>query len=329
MAKPKITIIGLGVTGASMGLALQREEAEFEIVGHDKSQDAVANARKNGAVQRTDWNLHSSCEDADMIITAVPLVELDKLYEQIAEDLKSGCLVLGIVSLMEPAISAAERSLPEHAHFVAGHPVLTGVGGSLTMRADLFEDVVFSLAGSVDTDTSALQLASDFIDRVGATPLYVDALEHDGIMAEVEQLPRIIAAAFMRLAGTSRGWREARRLAGRQFAQATDLGGSAEQLAGSVRVNKDMVLIRLHQMQEELGAWIALLEHEPAEGEEDVLLKTLEDIEFERNDWAVHAELKDWDESSPNVEKKTTGEPGLMRQMFLGNLFGRRTPSNR
>ena len=329
MAKPRITIIGLGVTGASMGLALQREETDFEIVGHDKSQDAVAAARKAGAVSRTDWNLHSSCEGADLVITAVPLVELDELYGQIAEDLKPGCLVLGVVSLMEPAIAAADAHIPEHAHFVAGHPVLTGVGGALTIRADLYQDVIFSLASSVNTDPSALQLASDLIDRIGATPLFVDAVEHDGIMAEVEQLPRVVAAAFMRLSGTSAGWREARRLAGRQFAQSTELGGSADQLYGSSRANRDKVLVRLRQMQAELGEWIEMLESVPEEGETDVLLTTLEDVEFERNDWAVHAELKDWDESSPTLEKQGKEESGVFRQMFLGNMFGgRRTPGN-
>ena len=234
MAKPKITIIGLGVTGASMGLALQREETDFEIVGHDKSQEATGAARKLNAVNRTEWNLHSACENADLIITAVPLLELDELYGQIAEDLKPGCMVLGVVSLMQPALAIADRHMPEHAHFVAGHPVLTGVGGSLTIRADLFENIVFSLAGGVNTDPSALQLASDFIDRVGSTPLFVDAVEHDGIMAGVEQMPRVMAAALMRMTATSPGWTEARRLAGRQFAQSTELGGSADQLVSSL-----------------------------------------------------------------------------------------------
>lgn len=332
MAKAKITIIGLGVTGASMGLALQRDEADFEVVGHDKNQDAVAEARKLGAVNRTDWNLHSACEIADMVITAVPLLELDELFGQIAEDLKPGCMVLGVVSLMEPAIAAADKHIPEHAHFVAGHPVLTGVGGALTIRNDLFQEVVFSLASSVNTDPSAIQLASDFIDRIGATPLFVDPVEHDGIMAEVEQLPRVVAAALMRLSGTSAGWREARRLAGRQFALSTELGGSAEQLYSALRANREKVLVRLRQMQEEIGEWIELLEHVPDEGETDELLTTLEDVEYERNDWTIHAELKDWDESSPTLEKKQKkDESGLFRQMFLGNMFGgaRRPPGSR
>ena len=70
-----------------------------------------------------------------------------------------------------------------------------------------------------------------------------------------------------------------------------------------------------------------MLESVPEEGETDVLLTTLEDVEFERNDWAVHAELKDWDESSPTLEKKGKEESGVFRQMFLGNMFGR-SPRN-
>jgi prephenate dehydrogenase len=326
MAKPKITIIGLGVTGASMGLALQREETDFEIVGHDKTQEATANARKLGAVNRTDWNLHSACEDADLVITAVPLLELDELYSQIAEDLKPGSMVLGVVSLMEPALTVAARHIPEQAHFVAGHPVLTGVGGTLTMRADLFQDVVFSLAGGVNTDPSALQLASDFIDRIGATPLFVDATEHDGIMAEVEQLPRVLAAALMRVSSSAPGWREARRLAGRQFAQSTELGGSADQLYSSLRANQEQVLVRLRQIQQELAEWMEMLREEPEEGEPDALLNALKDVEAERIDWEVHAELKNWEEGSPAVERRDKEESGMLRQMFFGNMFGRRPP---
>ena len=81
MAKPKITIIGLGTTGASMGLALQKEEGSFTIVSHDRDPDAAREATRLGAVQRTEWNLHNACDEADLIILAVPLNELGELFE--------------------------------------------------------------------------------------------------------------------------------------------------------------------------------------------------------------------------------------------------------
>ena len=73
MAKPIITIIGLGVTGTSLGLALQRSEGNFEIVGHDKSPEASQQARQLGAVQRAEWNLHRACEGAELIVLATPI----------------------------------------------------------------------------------------------------------------------------------------------------------------------------------------------------------------------------------------------------------------
>ena len=332
MAKAKITIIGLGVTGASMGLALQRDEADFEVMGHDKNQDAVAEARKFGAVNRTDWNLHSACENADLIITAVPLLELDELFGQIAEDLKPGCMVLGVVSLMEPAIAVAEKHIPEHAHFVAGHPVLTGVGGALTNRSDLVPGRHL-LPGvqrqhRPECDPACLGLHRPHW-RHAALRRPGRARRHHGRGGAVA---RVVAAALMRLSGTSAGWREACRLAGRQFALSTELGGSAAQLYSALRANREKVLVRLRQMHEELGEWIDLLENVPDEGETDALLTTLEDVEWERNDWAIHAELKDWDESQPTLEKKQKKEEsGMFRQMFLGNMFGgpRRPPGSR
>ena len=67
MSKPVVTIIGLGLTGAGLGLALQREEATFEIVGHDKAPDVVQAAKRVGAVQRIEWNLHRAVEPAELV----------------------------------------------------------------------------------------------------------------------------------------------------------------------------------------------------------------------------------------------------------------------
>ena len=330
MAKPAITIIGLGLTGTSLGLALQRRETEFEIIGHDKDPHAAQAARKLGAVHRTEWNLHASCENSDLIVTAVPLAEMDELYGQIAEDIKPGCLVFGIVSLVQPAIAIGDRHVPDHAHFVAGHPVLSGVGGTLTIRADLFDEVVFSIASGTHTDASAIQLASDFVERIGATPLFVDALEHDGIMAGVEQLPQLLGAGLMHVSAAAPGWREAKRMAGRQFAQTTEMGGSAEQLAGAFRANREQLLYRLRRMQEELERWADLLESEPrpegSGGEEDALLAALIVAEDERIDWEAQARLKSWEER-PAAPKDA--EPGMMRQMLFGNLFGRRSSGDK
>ena len=339
MTKPIITIIGLGLTGASMGLGLQREDGNFEIVGHDKLPEVSQEARRMGAVQRTEWNLYKACDGAELIVVAVPLNELETLLPLLAEEIKPGTLVFAIGNLLEAAIASGVKHLPAGVHFVAGHAIVAGVGSALSARSDLFEKATFALAADVSTDPAALQLASDFVERVGATPLFVDALEHDGVIAGVEHLPMLLAAALMRTSAQASGWREARRLAGQNFANATDLGGNAAALFAALQANKAGVLMKLRTLRQELGEWQALLEAADTVAVDDVesgnrkksgkagadakestpsLLAALTEAVQARETWETQVIVKNWEEmpSGPTAAESS----GFLRQMFLGGL---------
>ncbi len=323
MAKPIISIIGLGTTGASLGLGLQQQEGNFEIVGHDKDPDATSEARRLKAVQRTEWNLHRACEGAELLVLAVPLNELEELLLLIKDDLNNDSLVLIMAKVMQPALTLAEKMLPNNVHVVVGHVILTGIGGSLTTRADLFDEAPFCIAAGVNTDPDAIQLASDFVERMNAKPLFVDAQEHDGIIAGMEQLPQFMGVALMEMLSTSSGWSESRRLAGRQFAQSTELSGSADRLYTDFQSNRQNLLLRIDQIQQALSEWRTLLSTDVApesyEGEDHPLLAALKKVEKSRDAWEIQALLKSWDEP-PQIETGG-GSSGLMQQLFFGNLF--------
>ena len=332
MTKPIITIIGLGMTGSSMGLGLQREAGNFEIVGHDKAPEVAQEARKIGAVQRTEWNLFKACSGAELIVVAVPLNELEMLLPLLAEEVKPGTLVFAIGNLLQPAIDSGLKHLPDGVHFVAGHAIVTGVGSVPSARADLFEKAVFALAAGVKTDATALQLASDFVERVGATPLFVDALEHDGVIAGVEQLPMLLAAALMRSSAKSAGWREARRLAGRQFAGATNIGSDAAGLFAALKANKQSVLLKLQSLRQELAEWQSLLEDDgelapvvegKPEGKESKpaptpLMAALTEAVQARETWETQVIVKNWEEQPAPASAPEAS--GFLKQMFLGGL---------
>lgn len=326
MAKPIITIIGLGLTGASLGLGLQQEAADFEIVGHDKEPGVAQAARRQGAVNRTEWNLHRACDGAGLIVLAVPLSEVGELLSLIEEDLRPDTLVFIIASVIQPAIDLANRHLPTHTHVAVGHPVLASVGGALSMRADLFQDVIFAVAPTPQSEPAAVQLASDFIERVGANPFYLDPLEHDGVIAGVEHLPQLMAAALMRMSSAAPGWHEASRLAGRQFAQATDMGAGATQLFSTLSLNRTHLVERIDRLQQELAQWRARLLAEPVDGETPPLQAAVEAAVKARADWEAQAKLKSWDEAPAPAQ--AADSPGLLRQFFLGNL-GRRPPTGK
>lgn len=335
MAKPVITILGLGVTGTSLGLALQRSATQAEIVGHDKVPEASQAARKANAVQRLEWNLHAACEPASMIVLAMPLSEVDETLALIAEDLKPNALVFVLSDVLQPAAAMVSSRLRGHGHAVVGHPILNGMGGALTPRGDLFEKAVFVVAASSATDPSALELASNFVESIGAQPLFMDPVEHDGIIAGVEQLPQLLGLALVHMLASSPGWFEAQRLAGRAFAQSSEPVHSAQHLFTSLRNNRAYLWPRIEQFERELAAWKRWLMAEPDEqraaegqeaqqGAEHPLAAALIDSEQERQRWEAQAQLQDWTPSTqPAVEASPA--PGLFRQMFLGNLGNKRS----
>ena len=119
----RTTIVGLGLVGSSIGLALKGTGAEFEIVGHDKDGNAAKRAYKSGCVDRTEWNLINACDGADLIVISTPLAGVESTLAAIAQDLKAGAVVTDTARLKVPVLNWARESLPDTVHFVGGHPI--------------------------------------------------------------------------------------------------------------------------------------------------------------------------------------------------------------
>ena len=334
MAKPIITILGLGTLGASLGLALQRSAAQAEIVGHDKVPEASQLARKNNVVQRVEWNLHAACEPASLIVLAMPVGEISETLELISEDVQPNALVFVLSDVLQPAAQLIEEKLGGPAggqggsrgHAVVGHPIITGIGGPVAPRADMFDKSTFVVAAGATTEPSALELAANFVESLGAQPLFMDPVEHDGLIAGVEQLPQLLGLATVHMLAAAPGWPEARRLAGRTFAQSTDSGRSAENLYAAMRGNRANLLLRLDQFERELAAWKTWLatEGEEKDGAEKgagnhPLQAAIADSRAERERWQGEAQLHDWSVGEPIVDAGAQQSGGLLRQMFFGS----------
>lgn len=325
MAKPIITLLGLGLTGTSLGLALQRTATQAELVGHDKVPEAAQLARKANAIQRIEWNLHAACEPASMIILAMPLSEIGETLALIKDDLRPNTLVFIVTDMLQPAADMLKLNFGGYGYAVVGHPIINGVGGPSTPRADLFDNAVFVVAAGADTDPAALELASNFVESLEAVPLFMDSAEHDGIIAGVEQLPQLLGLAQMHMLAGGPGWTEARRLAGRAFAQSTDPGRTAAHLFTAMQANRENLLQRIDAFQRELAAWkqwLTTVEPDPAQ---NPLAIALDDTVAQRAEWETQAEMSNWDPSPrPEVEKQSSG---IFRQMFLGNIGKKPDPN--
>jgi prephenate dehydrogenase len=326
MANPRITIIGLGLTGASLGLALMQSGAALEIVGHDKEPMVAQEARKRNAVHRIEWNLYKACEGASMIVLAIPFDQAVETLELLREDIPPATMVLVLNGVFRPVLQLFAEKLPGHVNAVVGQVILNGVGVELTPQAGLLQKAVFCLSTGPTTNPSALQLASDFAESAGAVPLFVDPDEHDGIAAAVESLPRLVGAILLHMAAGSPGWTEAQRMAGVAFARTTQFDRSAQGLYAELMANRANVLQRLDQLAAALTAWRAWLAAEASQEGEHPLLTALADAEAERLAWESHALRHDWEPASARSTAQES--PGMFRQMFLGGWFGGRKPDD-
>ncbi len=241
MADFRIAIIGLGVTGTSLGLALKKASAELRITGHDRQPAAAAAAHKAGAVDRTQWNLPAACDGADLVILALPMEGVRETLAVIGPALKAGCLVTDTAPVKAPVLAWAEESLPREVSFVGGDPV-GARGRRLSPSAEMFRDTVYCLCPGARAPAGAIDRAADLAQAVGARPRFFDAVEHDGLAAALDQLPVMLSLAALRAMSDSPAWREIVTLGGGRFLQLLMAqGGTATEGVEVAAANREQV----------------------------------------------------------------------------------------
>ncbi len=317
MSKPRITIVGLGFIGGSIGLALHQAEAEFEVVGHDREHAVARQAKKIGAVDKTDWNLVSACEDADLIVIAIPVGGIKDTLAAIGLYLKPGCLITDTASIKTPVIEWAEEILPEEVNFVGGDPIVANAGtaeGIDAASADLFSGAVYCLTPAAGAAPDAVRLASDFAYLLGAKPYFLDPLEHDGLMAGVDHLPFVLSTALLSVTTESASWREMRRLAGGAFENATRFASAdPTTYRDACLVNRENIVRWIDDCSGKLDE----LKETILAGDAEELERVFEEAMIARQKWLKAREEGNWEGQSPEMPTMT----GFMGQLFgLGRL---------
>ncbi|MGD1995617.1 MAG: prephenate dehydrogenase [Anaerolineae bacterium] len=257
----RVTIIGLGCVGTSIGLALRREEPDLEVIGHDVERAHARQAHRMGAVSRTHWNLPAACEGADVVILALPLPAVRQTLEDVAPHLEEGCVLTDTATLKVPVLKWARRYLPDHVGFVTGVPIPgpTVEAGKLLVgpdaaSADLFEGSVYCITPAADTEQYAVTTLAGLASRLGARPLFVDPVEYDGLRAGAGDLPALLAVALLQATVRSPGWRDMRKVAGYRFAAMTEPAASDPSGSSEVAMlNRENLVRRLDMLLEELG----------------------------------------------------------------------------
>jgi prephenate dehydrogenase len=311
MPKPRITIVGLGLIGSSIGLALSREQRDFEIVGHDKSNTVAGQAKKLGAVDKAEWNLISACDGAGLVILALPLGAIRETLLAAGGELAEGAIVVDTASVKAPVQAWADELLPANVAFVGTNPIVSNDAAiGATARADLFERRLWAICPSPNTDERAVKTASDLAQRLGAKPLYLDATEHDGLAAAVEQLPALVSMALLTSTASQPAWREMRKLAGAQFESSTRLVSSDPHVFSDAMLHSPEQVVRwIDGLIDNMAAWRDLI----AAGDSETIDKAFVEAMQVRDRWLSDRSKGTWEDD---------GSAPIERPSILGSLLG-------
>jgi prephenate dehydrogenase len=190
----KVTLIGVGLLGGSLGLALRERNLARNVTGYVRRQIAIDECVRSGAVDTATRNLLEAVTGADLIVFCTPLGQMKTLAEEILPALRKDALITDVGSVKATVTKDLEPIFKKAgAHFVGSHPMAgSEKTGVLAARADLFHNAI-CIVTAARTSTWARRVEELWIS-VGGRPLRLTAAQHDEFVSRSSHLPHVVAA---------------------------------------------------------------------------------------------------------------------------------------
>ena len=193
-----VTIVGVGLIGASLGLALKRAGVVTQVLGVGRSKENLEQAQKMGAIDGV-VDLVEAAKQSDVIVLCVPVAQMRAAFEEMEPHLEPRTMITDAGSTKGDVILAAKEVLGKKAcQFVPAHPIAGGAQhGAAAAKADLFQGkqaIICPLQENSPEDTA---LIAGFWESVGSEVKKIGVVQHDAIYAAVSHLPHLLSYALM------------------------------------------------------------------------------------------------------------------------------------
>jgi len=190
---PTVSIIGVGLVGGSLALALKEKGLAKKITGYGRNHQRLKEALKLGIIDDYTTSLEESAK-ADLIVLATPVGVFEELITRLVRYLKKGTVVIDVGSVKEPVVNTLEKIFPDGIHFVGTHPIAgSDKTGFEYARADLFKEAKVIITPTDHTDIKTVERIVRLWQSTGAVVEFMDAAEHDKIYALMSHLPHLIS----------------------------------------------------------------------------------------------------------------------------------------
>jgi prephenate dehydrogenase len=329
----QVTIIGLGLIGGSIGLALRRWSREnqdaLHVVGFDEDMQRQNTARRMGVIDGAEWSLSKAVSGADLVVVATPVQAMREVFSDIAEDLQPGAIVTDTGSTKVDVMQWAKELLPTTVSFIGGHP-MAGKSESLDAAdADLFKGATWAICPAVNASEEAIRNVLGIVAATGAESFFVDPTEHDAYVAGVSHLPFVAAISLINAVTGDTAWRDMRTLAASGLKDTTRLAlGSPEMHRDIAVTNREAIVRWLDQYLAELRD---VRDELAAGGEElpNTLFTRFERAQDARARLEIAVHRSDEATTESQRELAREGVSDQMQRMFFGGFRRRKSDGDK
>ena len=275
----KIAIVGVGLLGGSIGLAMRAAGYTTKRVGIGRRKESLDKALEYDAVDEVTVDMASGVRDADLVVVCTPIGIMEGMFEQMAPHLPEGCIVTDVGSTKATIVRLADRLLPRTVHFIGSHPIAgsekTGVEFA---RADLFQHAVCIVTPAKRCDPAVGNAMVEFWKSLGSHVHTLEPKKHDQVLAQVSHLPHAVAAALVLLAEQGKSTM----YAGTGFGDTTRIASGDPALWRDIfGTNREAVLKALDALEHELHNFRKAVK----DGDDSALVAWLSKAKAARDAW--------------------------------------------
>ena len=231
----QITIVGVGLQGGSLGMAIRKAGAASRVVGVDLDPGTLHRACERGAIDEGFLNIDEGIYEAEIVILATPVRSILRILPELVTKISPDTILFDLGSTKKAIISTvAELAGP--VRYIGGHPMAGTEHTGIDHGDDqLFNNATFALVPSNPTDEKAIEALSGLVHKIGARPIIISAENHDRIVSMTSHLPYLLAVvlslAVEKMANrenktwefAASGFRDTTRLAGANVRMMTDI----------------------------------------------------------------------------------------------------------
>ncbi|MFQ6030011.1 MAG: prephenate dehydrogenase [Dehalococcoidia bacterium] len=314
----RITVIGTGLIGTSLGLALMQSPLkDLELIGTDAAHSARSGADKRRAFHKVDDRLLRAVDGADMVVLATPIMAMEELLEIIGPELPEDCVVTDVGSSKKVVLDWADKILPNHVHFVGGHPMAgKEEAGPEAAEADLFQNRTYAVVPSIKASQRAVAEVTTMIENIGAKPYFISVDEHDSFVAAASHLPFMLSMALVGCTSKSANWDDIAQLASTGYRDITRLASGDTVMHRDICVsNPEPIVAWIDAFIRELYEVRKLLDGE-GELDSEAIKNIFDQAAEARAKWVAGQFGPEARQYSPHTELPTFAES--MGEMFAG-----------